>query len=237
MASSPSQHRGFLARPLWAGVAGLVIGAVIVAFLAAAGIPGHRVGDDDEVLEGQAAARAFIDTWRRSRLATWSVDSVFTRTPRRGRPLTAQVHSAQRPPDRLHHGLGTVNARRGDVELVCGGGDRGADTLRCREGKALRPYEEEVEAELKILRQYVIGPDALYAVRRESGGCFALRLRFVLPAPPYGTAARFCFDPRTLAPVRSEIRRDEGIDVTVAVNVNGDPTEADLAPPPVAVRT
>lgn len=227
-----------LARPLWAGVAGLVVGAVIVAFLAAAGIPGHRVGGEGgELLEGQAAARAFVDTWRRSRMATWSVDSVFTRTPRRGRPLTASVHSAQRPPDRLHQGLGSVNARRGDVELVCAGGDRGPDTLRCREGKALRPYAEEVEAELRILRQYVIGPDALYTVRQESGGCFALRLRFVLPAPPYGTSARFCFDPRTLAPVRAEVRRDEGVDVTVAVNVNGDPSDADLAPPPVVAGT
>lgn len=214
----------------------MVVGAVIVAFLAAAGIPSHRVGGDHQVLEGQAAARAFLDTWRRSRMAAWSVDSVFTRTPRRGQPLTVQVHSAQRPPDRLHHGLGAVNARRGDVQLVCGGGDRGPDSLRCREGKALRPYADEVEAELRILRQYVIGPDALYAVRREQDGCFALRLRFVLPAPPYGTSARFCFDPRTLAPVRTEVRRDEGVDVTVAVNVNGDPTDADLAPPPVADR-
>ena len=235
MAASNRQHGGSRLKPLPATIAGVVVGAMIAGGLAVNGIPEHA--DTDQHLrpvEGQRAARSFLDAWRRSRLSSWSVDAVFTRSGPKGERLSVAVHRAQRPPDRLLTGLGTVNARRGDVELVCAGGERAPSSLRCREGRALVPYEEEVEAEMRLLRRYVLGADALYAVRQEGRSCFRLRLRFELPSPPYGRLAVFCFDEETGAPTRAEIRRDQGTDVTRSVRIKADPDEEDLAPPPEA---
>jgi hypothetical protein len=82
---------------------------------------------------------------------------------------------------------------------------------------------------MRTLATYVRGAGALYAVRDE-GNCFRLRLRLRVLSPPYGERARFCFDPATGAPVRSEIEKREGVDRTVAISVRARPTDDDLDP-------
>jgi hypothetical protein len=214
------------ARPFLATVTGLVVGMVAVVALAAAGWP-HRERPRSTATAQPAAAGEFLAQWQRMRLGTWALEARFSRVTRAGRRLDTDLHMAQRPPDRLVTGLGSIDARRGGTRLACAP-DAGG-TVHCRDGGPAPPYDAEVARELGYLRRYVEGTGALYAVRR-SGDCYDLRLRLRIPSPPYGERARFCFDRATDAPVRSEIERAEARDTTVALRVRARPSEADLDP-------
>jgi hypothetical protein len=213
-------------RPFLLAAVGLVVGAVAAAGLAATGWPGRRHARPSHVIAPDAA-QPFLDAWRRSRTGTWAVDGRFERVTSAGKRLAAAIHLAQRPPDRLVTGLGSIAARRGERRLACSPSEDGA--LHCRDGGPAPPYEQEVAEDLRVLATYVIGQGALYNVRADNG-CFALRLRARYLTPPYGDRARFCFDGPTGAPVRSEIQRPEARDLTVADQVRAQPTEADLDP-------
>lgn len=216
-------------RPLVATVAGLVVGALAAAALAAAGIP----RSDQHVItvaapaETEAAARRFVAAWERSRRGTWVVEASFARVTSTGRRLETSIHMAQRPPDRLVTGLGTIDSRRGGERLACAADAQ--EMVRCRSGGPARPYDAEVEDDLDILRGYVDAERGFYGVLQE-GACFRLRLRRSVLSPPYGQRARFCFDPATGAPVRSEVDKREARDRTVAVSIRARPTDADLDP-------
>jgi hypothetical protein len=222
MARSATGHRVLLAT-----AAGLVVGVIGAVVLSATDWPPAHADRGVPGRESAAAARRFIEAWRRSRTTSWVVDARFERVTAARRRLAAQVHMAQRPPDRLVTGLGAVDGRRGDRRLACAPDAEGV--LRCREGPRVRPYDAEVDIEIRTLRSYVLGPGAFYAVREE-GACFRLRLSRQLLSPPYGQRSRFCFDRATGAPVRSEVLRKEARDETVAVTVRGTPTEDDLDP-------
>jgi hypothetical protein len=213
-------------RPFLAAAAGAVVGAVAVFGLAAAGWPARH---DPPVppRESAAAASRFLEAWERSRLATWSVDARFERVTAAGRRLSVDVHMAQRPPDRLVTGLGSVNSRRAGQRLACAPDAEGE--VHCRPGGPAPRYEDEVAAEVRILATYVRGPARFYAVREE-GHCFRLRLRLNVLSPPYGVLARFCFDDATGAPVRSEIEKVQARDRTVAISVRGRVSDDDLDP-------
>jgi hypothetical protein len=174
---------------------------------------------------------ALVDAFRRSMTTTWKVDEQFDRTTPSGGHIQAVQRRAQRPPDHLTVAAGTVDARAGDRVLACATGSAGA--LSCRDAGAAWPYTDEVAAAVATLQGQVTGNNRLYDVTEEGGGCFSLHLRvpgFV--APPFGTDARLCYDGPTGAPVRTEISRPEGRDVTVATSVSGVVADADLAPPP-----
>jgi hypothetical protein len=63
------------------------------------------------------------------------------------------------------------------------------------------------------------------------GDCFELSQVRPLPAPPYGTAARFCFDDETGAITYIRVERDEATDVTEATSVRAEVRDSDLRPP------
>jgi len=215
-------------------VAGLIVGAAATAAVAATGSPSAPGARTAARAGGAApadgAARAdFLDAWRRSRLSTWLVVLRFERRTSAGRRLTSEVRIAQRPPDRLATGLGSIDARRHGRRLACTTGPRGA--LQCRDGGPAPPYGQEVDRELALLRGYLSGPDPLYRVRVEGGGCYRLELLVSMPAPPYGRRARFCFDAATGAPVASEVDRAEATDRQQAIQVRATVGDADLAPP------
>ncbi|MEY2565515.1 MAG: hypothetical protein QOE35_44 [Actinomycetota bacterium] len=214
------------ARPLLATIAGLVAGALATAALAVSGLP-HRTRATSTVAAPAHPAQDFLVQWRRMRLGTWAVDARFERVTQAGRRLQIRLHMAQRPPDRLITGLGSIDARRGGERLACAPDADGG--VHCRDGGPAPAYDADVAQELDYLRRYVLGAGALYRVA-ESRGCYTLRLRFRLPSPPYGEQARFCFDRPTGAPIRSEIVRKEARDQTVAVSVRARPTDADLDP-------
>jgi hypothetical protein len=213
-------------RPIVAVLTGAVAGIAGVVGLAAADWPPSTEPAQPSA-ETAAAARRFVAEWRRSRLGTWALDGTFERVTSSGRRLRAEVHMAQRPPDRLVTGLSTVHSRQGDRRLACAPGPDG--NVLCRDGGEVRPYAAEVADDIDILRGYVLGPTAFYGVAQD-GPCFQLRLRRPVLSPPYGFRARFCFDPATGAPVHAEVHRREGRDVTVALQVRGAPTDADLDP-------
>jgi hypothetical protein len=181
----------------------------------------------------RAAASAFVAAWQRSRLGTWAEVLQFDRRLPDGKHLRYEIRQAQRPPDRLRVGGGTVDARRGDQLLACATGQQ--EQLVCRDAGAAPDYRVEVDREVAILRDEVLAATPVYAVRARGAGCFDLRLlRTELLVQPYGLRARFCFDAATGAPTRQEVRRKTGVDVQTALVVRGQVTAADLAPPPTA---
>ena len=180
------------------------------------------------------AAGAYLAAWRRSQLGTWRVVLRWERRAGGGR-LDDEIRIAQRPPDRLVTGALAVDARRDGRRLACAAGDGGR--LRCRDAGAAPPYDQQVAQQEAVLRQQVVGPQALYSVVGTGTGCFELRLRFVrFPAPPYGRLARFCFDGATGAPTLLDIDRIEGSDRQVAVQVSGSVSDEDLTPPQEAAQ-
>jgi hypothetical protein len=208
-------------------VAGLVVGSIVAGAIAANGWP-HRATVHSAPTGSVVDARAFLATWERSREGTWFVEARFERFKDGRRVLSTTLRIGQRPPDRLREGLGTIQAVRGGRRLACA--PDAAAAVRCRDGGPAAPYRDEVRAELAVLRTYVVGPGRLYAVVAEPGTCFELRLRGGYLTPPYGQRARFCFDPATGAPIRSEINRLEATDRTVATAVRRRVTDADLDP-------
>ena len=216
---------GRLARsPLTGVVAGIVVGGVIVGALAVRDFSptrtpgGHPAPSPD----------AFLAAWERKLTGTWVVVSAFSRTTEDGRTLNGEIVEVQRPPDRLRRGLGSVEGRIAGRRIGCAATVAGSS--ECREGGIAPPYDEEVAAELALLRGYVLGPTRLYTVIADRSGCFHLRLVQRMLAPPYGEAARFCFDAATGALRSSEVSRGGALDVTRAVEVRADVTDADLTP-------
>jgi hypothetical protein len=177
------------------------------------------------------AAEAYVAATKRSLEGTWKVDEHFERTATDGRKITADQHRVQRPPDHLLEAGGTVDAERNGRKLACA--TDAANVLRCSDAGPADPFQAGVDTAIATLTNQVEGDNALYAVRAAASGCFTLRL--LVPdyvAPPYGTDATLCFDASTGAPVRTEIHRPEGSDITTATAVSGTVTDADLAPPP-----
>lgn len=222
-------------------IAGVLAGAVAAGVLVVTGVldrapePGAAATTattsdqraDDASDEAATAAAEFVAAWRRSRLGTYVVHSTFRRTVAAGGGFTGESSVAQRPPDRLERSFGSVTARVGDRVVLC---RTAAGVYRCDSGPTRRSYRSVVRGEVALLRGYVEGSAPLYAVTAD-GDCFDLTLGRPLPAPPYGTAARFCFDPDTGATTYLRVERDEATDVTEATSVSADVPVDDLRPP------
>src|SRR5438874_2050206 len=225
MASSPGPARG--------AVAGVLVGAVLVAVLAATDWPArpHAAASSGStaLVDRPADDRALLTAWRRSRQTTWFVRMRLERRTARGALLDTELRIAQRPPDRLTTGLGSVDGTVHGRRVSCSAGVSGV--LRCRDIGAAPRYDSEVQRDVDLLRGYITGARRLYAARRDGGSCFRLTLVAVLPSPPYGRDARFCFDRATGAPTAVEVHRDEGSDVERALEVRAQVTDADLTPP------
>ncbi len=178
-------------------------------------------------------ADAFLAAYERSRLGTFVVESTLERTFAGGTGFTAETSVAQDPPDRLERSLGSVTARRGSDVTRCRLTEVGR--YRCTTGRAERSYRGLVADEVEALATYLEGDLPLYSVTTD-GECFDLAQVRPLPAPPYGTAARFCFDEETGALTLLRIERDEAVDVTEATSVTGEVRDGDLRPPETGDR-
>lgn len=222
-------------------VAGVAVGALAAGALVASGVlddeSGDRVDADDgaaAVAEQQAAdAEAFLAAYERSRLGTYVVESTFQRSFPGGAGFGAESSVAQDPPDRLERNLGAVTARTGSEVTLCRTTSEGR--YRCQTGRAERSYRGLVEDEVASLASYLDGDVPLYSVTAD-GDCFDLAQVRPLPAPPYGTAARFCFDDETGAITLLRVERDEAVDLTEATSVTGDVSARDLRPPETGDR-
>lgn len=210
-------------RPALFGlVAGTILAAMVIAVLVGTHRPHHEVR--------AAPAERFLDAWQRHRSTTWAVEGRFTRFVSSGDPaLVADTFSVQRPDERLSARSGGVNALIAGQRIVCATAPDGA--TRCLATPTTKTYDDEVADELADWRSLLDGPDAVFAVTA-SGNCFHLsRLRDDQAFDRYGRSSTMCFDRRTGALERSEIRHRAATDVFEAMSMRSDVHDSDFALP------
>ena len=196
---------------------------VALAMLAGGMVAAFVIGTPAGTTRGEPAARAFLDTWQRSRLATFVVRSDFVRTLPDGNQLKSNTTTVQRPPDdRLVTGFGSVTGRLNGKIIGCAASPGWQRRLRHgRAGPRLPHRGRRRGPSARVIRHGADRP--LYDVvdfGDAPNHCFRLDLAVALPSPPYGDHALFCFDRPTAAPVLTEIQRPEATDQTIAT---GDP--------------
>jgi hypothetical protein len=204
--------------------------AVALLFFIVAGVAAFSIGTPPRSLRGDAASDTFLSTWRASRMATFVVDSDFSRRLPDGNVLRQTQRIVQRPPDdRVVIGFGSVGGRLGGKILSCASEPGG--TSRCLTAAAAPDYAAEVDNEISGLGRYVRGDRPLYHVidfADSKDRCFRLDLAIAIPSPPYGDHALFCFDPVSLAPSLTVIERVEATDRTEATSIRTTVTADDL---------
>jgi len=171
-------------------------------------------------------ARAFLEGWWRSRLATYVADGVFVRTLPDGTELRLRRTLVQRPPDVVLVQAGDVRAAVDGAIVRCTVDPEGVQ--RCTSGGTPADQRAAAEAELEAFAALFQGALPVYRLTAEDGACFALELRRALVQPPYGDRTRICFDPGTGAVVRLRIERDATVDEVVVQTVRSEVTDADL---------
>lgn len=215
-----------MSNPLLGLIAGSLVGLITVGVMVTVD-PLHRVDNS----AGSPAPGAFLNDWRESRLASWAVTQHFDRTLNGKVVLSSTLRQAQDPPNAITVDSGSVNARKGDVLVTCAAVKNRQGS--CTQTKASTTWTEDVDTETAILRGYLLGARPLYSVAIVSNHCYALRQTFPIADPPYGERAKFCFDAKTHAPMRVEIIRENGRDVTATIRMTGSPSDSDLAIPGV----
>lgn len=220
-------------------VAGMVL--ISVAVVAITGL-GDGASDGSSTPTTVISAQVvddFLDDFETSLTATFTARSTFER--RRGEDLLLadDLTVVQRPPDRLTRREGSVSGRLDGQAVSCTGS---GDDAVCLVGSEPVDVDAEVEDQTATLRGYVTGPELLYGVSAmeptevtrlggEDDRCYSLELLRQLPVAPYGTLARFCFDPDTGAPTLLRVERPEAVDLTQAVELSGRVTDEDLSLP------
>jgi len=213
-----------------------VLGAMLVfAFAAAAVVVVVTTPHRERAEQGppEAAARAFVGAWERSREGTYLTRGTFERrSDVTGAAITSEDVVVQRPPRRVHRQMGGTEGRVDAEILVCPAPGPGQDQPEepCRTTPGGGTYEESVAREVAGVESVVVGADRLYDVSRD-GLCFELDLIRPDPRAPFGIGARFCFDERTGAPLITEVRYEGGIRERVVVEeVSAVVTDEDLEP-------
>ncbi|MGY6502380.1 MAG: hypothetical protein ACXIVQ_15960 [Acidimicrobiales bacterium] len=224
---SPFTSVGLLAMVgLVLGIGLGVVGAVLLRSPTPAPVDDWTPTTVDLSGESAEAADAFVEAWERSRRGTFVTISEIRRTTAGGGELGLTLVVAQRPPDVVRSSGGSVTGTFDGLRLGCDADPDGE--LLCLGTEDLgAEHETRVEREIEILRTYVEGERPLYRVAQD-GACFDLRLTRQMFAPPYGTTARFCFDPATGAHGDMRISRAEATDVVTLVSASGTATEDDL---------
>jgi len=173
-----------------------------------------------------AAASNFVEAWERMRLGTWVVDATYTRQTMDGRTLNGSVYEARRPSDHLRIALGSVDATLNGRQIACGSSPEGEQA--CREIASIRDPRTTAIAEIERLRRSVLGSGRYYDVATDASECFVLFPLVAVSEEQWGSGTRFCFDTPTGALRLSEIRREGVIDITTAVSIRPDPSDADF---------
>jgi hypothetical protein len=210
---------------------GLTLGTALVGSRPAAepfpaAISGPPAAPEPELRE------ELLATYARSRRATWLVTFEYHRRTAAGGRLDLRLTELNRPPDHLSSGLGGLNGRVGDRQVVC----TDVDGRRlCAPSGPVVPFEDELAAQLGELRDVLQPPAKWYAVeaapaRRLAGepaACYGLRRIADVPDPPYGERAEYCFAADG-APLLTRIERREGTDERVAATVTRQVGDGDV---------
>ena len=178
--------------------------------------------------------QALLDTYERSRRATWHITYDFTRRLRNGASLDLETVELNRPPDHLLAGLGGINGVVGGREVVCG--EVEGRYLCAPEGEAVS-FEEALAAELSELRDvlqplakwYAVDGGSEREVAGETARCFTLRRIVDVPSPPYGERSEYCFAAADALPLLNRVERVEGVDQRLARVVARQVSDADFA--------
>lgn len=204
---------------------GPVVGSVLVVAALLAVLPGEdRRERSRPAATGPVPGVAFVQAYERSRTAELVIDAEVTRTFPDGRELAYERRIVQQPPDnRLVIGAGAATGRLNGRIIRCN--TDGSSPPTCVDGPPAEPYAEEVADELDNLRDLL---STAYETTIDDDGCYELRLVALLPLPPYGLSARFCFDDATGALATQEVQRSEAVERTVAVDIRTEVTPADL---------
>jgi hypothetical protein len=204
------------------GAAALVAYAIL---LVATAITSRR-----DAAEVDASADRFVAAYERSLQATYALEGSFTRrSVTTENQIGSEFTEAQRPPSRRRDQFGGVSGRDARRVFSCDAERAGAAGDRCAFAPVL-DYEDEVAERVTVLRQYFDDADPLYTVV-EDGECFELRRTRYDPRPPYGEAARLCFDRATGALARVRVENTGVIDETIATEIRSAVTDAELEPP------
>ena len=219
------------------------VGAVALIGLGVVAITGRGSPDGatppPTTVISDAVVDRFLEDFETSLTATFTSTSIFERLQGETQAFQDEVQVVQRGLDRLTHRDGAISGRLDGRVVSCTG--RGDDTT-CLVGEDRIDVEAEIAEQVAAVRDYIDGPQLLYGVssidpqdvRRvggESDRCYTLELVRQLPLAPYGTLARFCFDPASGAPTLLRVERPEAIDITAATAVSAVVTDADLTLP------
>lgn len=205
-------------------LAGIVVAGALVAVLPSGDAPSAPAAEEGVRPSADAAAR-FTAAFERSRRAELVVESIYTRTFNDGRELSYDRRIVQRPPDDLLvFGAGSASGRLDGRIVRCTVGDDGPS---CIQGAAAPDFDDQVADEVDHLAELL---DGVYSVADDGAGCWVLTLELTaLPDPPYGGAARFCFDDASGALAHLEERHADRVEVTDAHSIRTTVTDADLA--------
>lgn len=228
--SGPARWRPtrILWHPGWSALAGTALGAAIAAGLTVAGIPARG----GRPVPAQSASAAFLSAWRAHLERSWSVDQVDQRSTAGGTVLRFEIHVAQRPPDSVEVGGGTIAARRGATLIACAT-PPGVDHPVCRTAPAPLSWDQQVAVEMAALRRVLLGPRGLYRVSVRGPGCFAFVLRVPVATLPVTAerGATYCLDPSSGALLSSSRVGDGTTDRITTTSHHAPATDADLALP------
>ncbi len=212
-------------RARWGTVLGVVAVVAYAALLAVTAVTSRR-----DAVEIDASAERFVAAYERSLRTTYALEGTFTRrSVTTDGKISSEIREAQRPPKRRRDQFGGVSGRDGRRVFLCDAERAGATGDRCAYA-VYDSYEDNVVSQVGVLRLYFKGDDPLYTVVKD-GECFELRRTRYDPRPPYGEAARLCFDAVTGALARVRVENTGVIDETIATEIRTVVTDAELEPP------
>lgn len=201
--------------------AGVVVGLIAAVVLIAGGSFDGRLTP----VPVPDASNEFIAAFQRSLTGTYVVEADYTRTLPDGRALTSRTFVAQRPPDSIRRQFGSISGTVAGRVVSCSNEVGG--TMHCGPSAVAPDSAQAVQQALDNLRSY-FAPPALYGAVAAGPDCFKLTQLRPSSVLPYGSSARFCFDPDTGAIRVLSQHLDGATDTFEATLVRGDVTAADF---------
>ena len=171
-------------------LAGVVAGLIVTLAVVGGGALDDRV----TARPVPDASEEFVSAFRRSLEGTYLVRATFTRVLADGRTLTSNAAVAQRPPDSIRRQFGGLTGSVAGHQVVCS--TEAGGRFHCGPGAIAPDRAGVVDQDLANLRSYFVAP-ALYRAVRAGPDCFELTQMRPSGVVPYGSFARFCFDPGT----------------------------------------
>jgi len=202
-------------------VAGVVVGLIAAGVVVAGGGLDGRMTPVPVV----DASDAFVAAFQRSLEGTYVVEADYTRVLTDGRTLKTRAFVAQRPPDSIRRQFGGISGTVAGHLVSC---STDVGHFHCGPSVPAPDPAATNAASIQTLRSYFVAP-ALYQATHDGRDCFKLSQARPSTVLPYGSQARFCFDPDTGA-VRILSQHLEGAtDTLEATLVRGTVTDADFA--------